>query len=186
MLEQRLVCGAGIRRRHWLPMVLANLPITGATNATLNLGPVSVSQSGGNFKVVVSNSLNSVTSQVAVLTVVDTLPPVVTLNGNAIVSLLQGGTFTDQGNCDRRLCRKPAGNHQRGRERKRGRYLSAFVYRNRPKREFSQQRPCGLRSGNQRGAIDYVAALHPSGAMHFPGCIQRHCFRRDAAALPMV
>ena len=85
--------GAGIGYQWYL----ANLPITGATNATLNLGPVSVSQSGGNFKVVVSNSLNSVTSQVAVLTVVDTLPPVVTLNGNAIVSLLQGGTFTDPG-----------------------------------------------------------------------------------------
>ena len=37
------------------------------------------------------------TSSVAVLTVVDTTPPVVTLNGSAMISLLQGAPFTDPG-----------------------------------------------------------------------------------------
>ncbi len=46
---------------------------------------------------VVSNILNSVTSQVAVLTVVDTLPPVVTLNGSSTTNLLQGTPFVDPG-----------------------------------------------------------------------------------------
>lgn len=72
-------------------------PIFGATNSTLNLGAVSVAQSGGNYTVVVNNALNSVTSQVAVLTVVDTIPPVVTLNGSSTVAFLQGNPFTDPG-----------------------------------------------------------------------------------------
>ena len=72
-------------------------PLAGATNATLNLGAVSVAQSGQSYKVVLTNYLNSVTSQVAVLIVSDTMPPAVTLNGSAAMSLLQGGSFTDPG-----------------------------------------------------------------------------------------
>ena len=76
---------------------LGGSPLGGQRNSTLNLGPVSLGQSGANYKVVVSNSFNSVTSAVAVLTVVDTLPPVVTLNGSSIIGVLQDGTFTDPG-----------------------------------------------------------------------------------------
>ncbi len=72
-------------------------PIIGATNSTLNLGAVPVAQSGGNYTVVVNNALNSVTSQVAVLTVVDTIPPVVTLNGSSTMVLLRGTPFADPG-----------------------------------------------------------------------------------------
>ncbi len=73
----------------------ANLP--NATNATLTISNVSVAQSGQDYQVVISNSFNSITSQAAVLTVVDTTPPVVTLNGNATVSFPQGGSFVDPG-----------------------------------------------------------------------------------------
>ncbi len=71
--------------------------IGGATNATLTLNGLSTAQSGASYSVIVSNTLNSVTSQVAVLTVTDTTPPVVTLNGNATISLLQGMPFVDPG-----------------------------------------------------------------------------------------
>ena len=54
-------------------------------------------QSGVGYTVVVSNNLNSVTSQIAVLTVTDTVPPVVTLNGSATIGLLQGASFVDPG-----------------------------------------------------------------------------------------
>ena len=71
--------------------------IVGATNPVLTLNGESLAQSGGSYTVVVSNTLNSVTSQVAVLTVTDTVPPVVTLNGSATISLLQGMPFVDPG-----------------------------------------------------------------------------------------
>lgn len=71
--------------------------IAGASHSTLALNAVSVAQSGGSYTVVVSNTLNSATSQVAILTVDDTLPPVVTLNGSATTNLLQGTPFVDPG-----------------------------------------------------------------------------------------
>lgn len=71
--------------------------ISGATNATLTLNGVTLAESGGSYKVVVSNSLNSVTSSVAVLTVIDTIPPVVTLIGPATTNILQGTPWVDPG-----------------------------------------------------------------------------------------
>jgi hypothetical protein len=71
--------------------------IAGATNSTLTLNGVSLGQSGNSYTVVVSNTWNSVTSQLAVLTVTDTIPPVVTLIGGATTNLLQGTPFTDPG-----------------------------------------------------------------------------------------
>jgi len=71
--------------------------IGSATNSTLTLNAVSLSESGRSYTVVVTNVLNSVTSTVAVLTVIDTIPPVVTLNGSATTNLLQGTPFNDPG-----------------------------------------------------------------------------------------
>jgi hypothetical protein len=54
-------------------------PLTGATNRTLNLNPVNSGPNNGNYSVVVRNDSGSVTSQVAVLTVVaNNQSPVVT------------------------------------------------------------------------------------------------------------
>jgi len=71
--------------------------VAGATNSTLTLNGVSLAQTGGSYSVVVSNTLNSVTSQVVVLTVADTVPPVVMLNGSATINFPQGTPFTDPG-----------------------------------------------------------------------------------------
>ena len=87
--------GAGIRYQWYLSY--SATPIPGATNSTLNLGVVSLAQSGIQYDVVVSNSLNTVTSPVVTLTVVDTTPPVVTLNGSGTMSVLVGSPFTDPG-----------------------------------------------------------------------------------------
>lgn len=76
---------------------LGGAPIGGATNAMLNLGTVSLAQSGQSYHVVVSNTSNAVTSQTATLTVVDTVPPVVALNGSKTMALLQGSGFSDPG-----------------------------------------------------------------------------------------
>jgi hexosaminidase len=72
-------------------------PISGATTSALSLNGLSLAQSGASYTVVVSNIWNTITSQVAVLTVTDSVPPVVTLNGSATVSLLQGSPFSDPG-----------------------------------------------------------------------------------------
>ena len=71
--------------------------VSGATNLCLTLNGLCVAQSGTSYTVVVTNTWNSVTSQVAVLTVTDSIPPVVTLNGSATISLLQGTPFLDPG-----------------------------------------------------------------------------------------
>ncbi len=77
---------------------LSNSPgISGATSSTLTLFNVSLSDSGGSYTVVVSNFIGSATSQPAVLTVIDTLPPVITLNGLASTNVALDSVFTDPG-----------------------------------------------------------------------------------------
>ena len=71
--------------------------ISGATNATLSLSDVTMAQSGNSYQVVVTNTYNSMTSQVVALTVVDTNPPVVTLIGPATTNVFQGTPFVDPG-----------------------------------------------------------------------------------------
>jgi uncharacterized repeat protein (TIGR03803 family) len=80
--------------------------IFGQTNASLVLPDVSISQSGNQYYVVSTNSSGTTTSQTATLTVVDTMPPVITLAGqpvNAVGALVQGpdgnfyGTTSDGG-----------------------------------------------------------------------------------------
>ena len=58
---------------------------------------MSLSDSGGSYTVVVSNFIGSATSQPAVLTVIDTLPPVITLNGLASTNVALDSVFTDPG-----------------------------------------------------------------------------------------
>ncbi|EEF63093.1 family 20 glycosylhydrolase [Pedosphaera parvula] len=86
--------GVGLKYQWYLAGTGA---IGGATNSVLTLSGVSMAQSGSSYTVIVSNTLNSVTSQVAVLTVTDTVPPIVTLNGSATISLPQGTPFIDPG-----------------------------------------------------------------------------------------
>ncbi|HSY17565.1 MAG TPA: immunoglobulin domain-containing protein [Candidatus Acidoferrales bacterium] len=50
------------------------VPIAGATSSSLTLTNVQISDSGGNYTVTASNSVNSVTSSVAILTVTTTVP----------------------------------------------------------------------------------------------------------------
>jgi hexosaminidase len=71
--------------------------ISSATNSSLTLLDVSKTQSGNHYSVVVSNSLNSVTSSPATLTVVDTTPPFVGLNGASPMYLTVGSAFVDPG-----------------------------------------------------------------------------------------
>ena len=71
--------------------------IGGATNTSLNLSGVSLGQSGNSYQVIVTNSFSGATSQVASLTVVDTTPPIVTVNGNATTNIPQNSTFIDPG-----------------------------------------------------------------------------------------
>ena len=52
--------------------------LTGGTNTTLSVGPVTAADDGAQFRVIASNSGGSVTSTVAVLTVPSSLPPAVT------------------------------------------------------------------------------------------------------------
>ena len=91
------VAASGASLRYQWYLAYSATPITGATNATLNLGTVSMAQSGITYKVIVSNSLNTVTSPIVTLTVVDTTPPAITLNGSATMTVLQGSAFTDPG-----------------------------------------------------------------------------------------
>jgi uncharacterized repeat protein (TIGR03803 family) len=77
---------------------LSNSPdISGATASTLTLSNVSLSDSGGSYTVVVSNFIGSATSQPAILTVIDILPPVITLNGPASTNIALNSVFADPG-----------------------------------------------------------------------------------------
>ena len=66
-----------------------------ATNSTLAV--VASTGTAGNYSVVVSNGAGSVTSVPATLTVVDTTPPVVTLNGPANLTVECHSLFSDPG-----------------------------------------------------------------------------------------
>src|SRR5262249_44475785 len=59
--------------------------ITDATNSSLTISPVSLAQAG-NYDVIVTNNSGSVTSSVAVLTVTDTIGPVLSLPANITVT----------------------------------------------------------------------------------------------------
>jgi RHS repeat-associated protein len=70
--------------------------IAGATNATLTFYPGAVSSSG-DYSVTVVDAFGSVTSSVAVLSVVDSTPPEVFLNGAALIVTACPGDFVDSG-----------------------------------------------------------------------------------------
>jgi uncharacterized repeat protein (TIGR01451 family) len=73
---------------------LDSVPTTGATNTSLSL--TSVHMPNHTVSVTVTNLYGSVTSN-ALMTVHDTLPPVITLNGTNPVYLNVGDTFADPG-----------------------------------------------------------------------------------------
>ncbi len=66
------------------------------TNATLILDGVSLASAGG-YTVVVTNSAGSAISPAAILNVVDTLPPVITLLGANPMQVVQNTSFADPG-----------------------------------------------------------------------------------------
>ena len=70
--------------------------VPGGTNATLTLSDVSL-DSSGSYSVVVTNSFGSALSPAANLNVVDTLPPVITLNGANPMQVVQNTSFADPG-----------------------------------------------------------------------------------------
>ena len=76
-------------------------PVTAATNATLTL--TNVHLPNHTVAVTVTNSFGSATTNVT-LTVQDTLAPVVTLNGAALLTNELGATFTDLGATATDLC----------------------------------------------------------------------------------
>ena len=67
-------------------------PIGGATSATYTLPPAALSDSGAQFRAVVSNASGSATSNVATLTVVANQPPVPTMVTPAAGALYSAGT----------------------------------------------------------------------------------------------
>jgi hypothetical protein len=69
--------------------------IDGGTNSSLAV--VAGASTAGNYSVVVRNVAGSVTSVLATLTVADTTPPVITLNGPASISLECHTVFVDPG-----------------------------------------------------------------------------------------
>src|SRR5262249_11783808 len=71
----------------------AGSPLLGATNATVTLNNVT-GANAGSYDVVVTNPYGSVTSSVATLTVVDTTLPVITLNGQATMTLETGASYS--------------------------------------------------------------------------------------------
>ncbi|PWU11637.1 MAG: hypothetical protein C5B50_23020 [Verrucomicrobia bacterium] len=71
--------------------------ISGATGASLVLSNVSLALSNDAYSVVLANLSGSVTSHMAVLAVVDRIPPVITLNGSATITIIQSNSFTDPG-----------------------------------------------------------------------------------------
>ncbi len=86
----------GVLLYQWYTPNAAGTAIADATNSTLCFNNVHTDQ--GSYVVVVSNAFgNSITSQVAVVTVHDTMAPVVTLNGLASVTVECHGSFSDPG-----------------------------------------------------------------------------------------
>src|SRR5206468_6610682 len=65
-------------------------PISGATSDTLTF-PNAAFANAGSYDVIVTNPYASVTSSVATLTIVDTIAPVITLNGEATLTLESHG-----------------------------------------------------------------------------------------------
>src|SRR5262249_41055712 len=74
----------------------ANASLPNKTNATLVLPNVHAA-ANGNYHVVISNPAGNVTSRDALLTVGDTIAPVITLVGPAFVAVECHGEFTDSG-----------------------------------------------------------------------------------------
>ena len=80
-----------------------NVPLTngagvsGVNGSSLTLSNVTFSDSGESYFVVASNSAGSVTSQTTVLTVVDTAPPLITLNGLSPTNIALGSAYIDAG-----------------------------------------------------------------------------------------
>jgi uncharacterized repeat protein (TIGR01451 family) len=73
---------------------LDSSPVSGATNASFSVSSLHLPNHA--VTVTVTNLYGSVTSN-AVVTVIDTLPPVITLNGSNPFYVELGGTFTDPG-----------------------------------------------------------------------------------------
>jgi hypothetical protein len=80
---------------------LNGTPLSGATNTTFSL--TNLGTSVNTVSVAVTNLYGGVTSN-ATLTVVDTLPPVIALNGANPLYVELGGTFTDPGAAAYDLC----------------------------------------------------------------------------------
>ena len=70
--------------------------VLGSTSASLTISGVTVAQSGNSYTVTVSG-VQTLTSSAAILTVVDTTPPVVTLNGSATMNVDCNNAFNDPG-----------------------------------------------------------------------------------------
>jgi hypothetical protein len=71
------VAGTAPLNYQWYRSGIPSVPILGATNATCTIDPVEALSAGGYF-VIVSNALNSVTSMVATLTVLNPSPDITT------------------------------------------------------------------------------------------------------------
>ena len=80
--------------RRWHSMELGRIPVAGATNASFLL--TNLHLPNHTVAVTVTNLSGGATSN-AVVTVIDTLPPVITLNGGNPIFVELGGTFTDPG-----------------------------------------------------------------------------------------
>jgi len=76
-------------------------PVTGATNASISL--TNLHLPNHTVTVVITNLYNSVTSN-AVVTVIDTLAPVITLNSGNPIYVELGGAFTDPGATANDVC----------------------------------------------------------------------------------
>ncbi len=70
--------------------------VSGSTSTSLTLVGVTTAGSGNSYSVAVAG-LQTVTSTAAALTVVDTAPPVVTLNGSATMNVDCNSSFSDPG-----------------------------------------------------------------------------------------
>jgi glucose/arabinose dehydrogenase len=87
-----------------------NVTIPGATSASLSVTPSSLAESGASFRVVVRNAFGAITSNSAVLTVVDSKPPTPFISTPAVGSLYTAGSVlsVSGGAFDARWSRLPA------------------------------------------------------------------------------